>query len=256
MGDVLVAKVAGRDIYGRPSDAHPTGMFLKKDGLQGMKGLPTARREALARAVAHGEHDVPVFLPARVITMDLWLLEWSEYELGKLTRLVSGLAAEGNSVTINAYENGEMLLSRGRRIVGEVTDLGGRRFGRRYVAEAQLQFVCADPRQYGEVVRFPESGEATSIPVFQRGNFPAHPIIDIRSAPASYTITGPGGTFTVAGATPGGNHRIDLRNGRVTRNDVLLSGVGRGALWAIPPGQRTTITLSAPGSVLISDTFV
>ncbi|MCB8043630.1 hypothetical protein JM654_03825 [Microbacterium oxydans] len=71
MKQLLEIHVDGREILGRPHDlSKPWGLFVKKNGFQGWEGLPAGRREALARAVEHGEHDLPVYLPARVVTID------------------------------------------------------------------------------------------------------------------------------------------------------------------------------------------
>ncbi|MGX1932040.1 hypothetical protein [Microbacterium resistens] len=92
--------------------------------------------------------------------------------------------------------------------------------------------------------------------MFSYGNFPAFPVVEIPSAPAGYTIASSAGTFTVSGATAGGTHTVDLRNGRVRRNGTEMPGVGRGDLWAVPPHQSMKHTLSVPGRVRIADTDV
>uniref|UniRef100_UPI00055B0997 hypothetical protein n=1 Tax=Microbacterium paraoxydans TaxID=199592 RepID=UPI00055B0997 len=112
----------------------------------------------------------------------------------------------------------------------------------------------ADPRRYGETRELPSRG--FPVPVANRGNFPAFPEVVVLDAPASYAITSPGGTFTVSGATAGGTHVVNLRNGRVTRNGVEMFDVGRGSLWAVPPGPAWEHVITAPGLVRITDTYV
>ena len=78
----LEVRGGGLVIRGAPSPSAETGLFVGRDGLQGWQGLPSRRREAMARAVCDGEFDVPVRLPARVITIDPGvILARSEFEL-------------------------------------------------------------------------------------------------------------------------------------------------------------------------------
>ncbi|UGS27576.1 hypothetical protein K8F61_05145 [Microbacterium resistens] len=243
--------------------SRPYGLFVRKDGFQGWQGLPAGRREALARAVQHGEFDVPVFLPSRVVTIDGWVIAPSEFELGKLSDSVAGIGATGPRMTVTIEHQGNLRRAYGRRILAECDDKGIR-FGRYLRAEFQVQLVFADPRKYGDTAVLPgdrlappsPSATATVVDVFSYGNFPAFPVVEIPNAPAGYTITSSAGTFTVSGATAGGTHTVDLRNGRVRRNGTEMPGVGRGDLWAVPPREPMKHTLSVPGRVRITDTDV
>lgn len=256
MQNTLTISGIGRKIRGVPTPAHPTGVFLKPKGWQGWEGLPAGRREALARALTHGEHDVPVKLPARVMTADCWLLEKTLPMHRELSQRFTGWGASGDRFLLSVDHQGEKLTAIVRRILAEADDTG-RRNAHLFVSEGQIQFLAADPRKYGDTLTLPETGgTATTIAVYHRGNFLAFPVVEIPAAPAGYTITTSAGVFTVAGATPGGTHRVDLRTGRVTRNGVWMPDVGRGPLWAAPDGDPTEITLSVPGRVLITNTFV
>lgn len=249
-------RVDGREILSSPRDrSRPRGLILKPQGLQGWQGLPAGRREALARAVEHGEHDVPVYLPSRVVTIDGWVLAPNELELGHESENVLGVGAAGGLVKATVGMYGDYRWADGRRLLCEFDDSGVRDDGVLY-GSFQLQMVFADPRRYGEVNVHPATGTATSIPVFHRGNFPAYPVIEIPSAPASYTITSPAGSFTVSGAIAGGTHTVDMRRGRVFRNGGEMYDVGHGDLWAVPPGTPWTHTLSAPGRVRIPNTYI
>lgn len=249
----------GRTIFG-DRRLHLFGLFVKPDGFQGWRGLPAGRREALARAVEHGEHDVPTFLPARVVTIDGLLVAKSEEQLEDLSDLVTGIGATGNRFRTVVKSRGATRWADGRRLLCEADDERGGLLW----AGFQLQMVFADPRRYGSTNALPgdmlnprnPAATATSINVFSRGNFPACPIIEIPSAPDSYTVSSPGGAFTISGATPGGTHTVDLRSGRVYRDGVEMPGVGHGNLWAVPPGAQWLHALSVPGRVLINDTYI
>lgn len=250
---MLELRFDGREMTGWPRNmVGRSGMLIKPDGFQGWRGLPAGRREALARAVQHGEHDVPTFLPSRVVTIDGVLLASSEEDLEYLSDSAAGMGATGERKRFTADARGSVRFADGRRVLCEVDDSPGGSLE----ADFQLQIIFADPRKYGETNVLPESGTATSIPVFHRGNFPAYPIIEIPSAPAAYTVTCPGGTFTVTGATAGGTHTVDIRRGRVFRNGTEMPGVGRGDLWAVPSGAVWTHTLSVAGRVRIPNTYV
>ncbi|MDI9889978.1 phage tail domain-containing protein [Microbacterium sp. IEGM 1404] len=256
MRNTLTIIGLGRTVRGTPTPSSPVGLFVKRDGLQGFEGLPAGRRESLARALSHGEHDVPVRLPARTMTVDGWIIAHDLDELRKFAMRVRGWGATGERFPLLFDHQRLMLTATVRRISAEAPDTGVRwhRFLR---AAFQVQFLAADPRWYGETVNtLPRAGLATAIEVEHDGNFPAHPVIEIPDAPSSYAISSPGGTFSVNGATPGGLHRIDLRNGRVTRDGVWMESVGRGQTWAVPDEKRWPHTLSAPGRVLIQNTYV
>lgn len=256
MSNTLTIAALGRTIYGDAS-ALPdgTGMVVKQRGLQGWEGLPAGRRESIARATSHGEHDTPVYLPARVVTVDVWLLAKSEYDLGKLSNRFTSWGATGESFDLAVDLQESVQWARVRRILATAEDSGQRRPGGFY-SSGQIQFLASNPRKFGDMTVFPASGTATSVQVSHRGTFPAHVIVEIPSAPSSYTVTTPAGTFSVTGATSGGTHRIDTATGRVTRNGTWMPDVGSGALWAVPEDTVWTHTLSAPGRVLIADTFV
>lgn len=264
MEQALEIAIAGREILGRPWDlSQPWGLFVQKDGFQGWGGLPAGRREALARAVQHGEYDVPVYLPSRVVTIDGWAIAPDPRGLQLELETAAGIGATGAAQDFQVKQWGIPREARGRRVLA-VADDEGRWKGRFIYAPFQLQLVFADPRKYGESRTLPGDelnpaaplATATSINVSHRGNFPAHPVTLIPTAPAGYTITSPGGTFVVSGATAGGTHAVDHRNGRVYRNGVEMPGVGRGDLWAVPANESWLHTLSAPGRINITDTSV
>lgn len=248
-------RIGSLTILERPREYEASGMFLKPGGMQGWEGLPASRREALARAVSHGEHDVPTYLPARVVTYDWWCVSESEFAAFNDSNRINGIGGTGQPVQVVVEHHGVPLYASGRRIIASAVDTGMRESGRP-ILECQLQLVFANPRKYGKTNTFPEAGTVTSMDVLHRGNFPAHPVIEIPSAPTSYTITSPAGTFSVTGATAGGTHRVDMRTGRVTRNGVWMRGIGAGPLWAVPEGQVWAHTLSVPGRVLIADTYI
>lgn len=257
---MLAISIAGVEMRGDiPTRSRMRGLIVKPQGFQGWQGLSSTRREALARAVQHGEHDVPVYLGSRVVTIDGWAVGESEDEVGNLSDSVTGLFAAGRTL-VTVEHQGKRLDAYARAVVAECDDYAPDEF----VSEFQVQLLFADPRKYGETLTLPgdklnppvSSATATSINVFHYGNFPAFPVVVIPDAPAAYSITAGGKTFTVTGATAGGTHEVHLRNGRVYRNGVEMVRVGKGDLWVVPVSTILTHVLSVPGRVRIVDTFV
>lgn len=257
MRQLLEIRADDREILGRPEDmSRPWGLFVRKDGFQGWEGLPAGRREALARAVEHGEHDVATYLPARVVTIDGWALAPAIDLLQNEVDNFTGIGGTGDRMPVTVQYRGATRGAYGRRVLAEASSTG-QWYGRVLAAPFQLQFVFADPRRYGEENIYPSVGTATSIRARHWGNFPAFARVEIPNAPAAYTITSQGRTFTVTGAVPGGVHVADLRRGRVYRNGIEMPGVGRGDLWTVPPGQQgETFVLSVAGRLYIEDTFI
>lgn len=256
MGQPVEFRFEGLEIFSRPADlTRPWGLFFREDGFQGWGGLPAGRRESLARAVQHGEHDTPVYLPSRVITVDGQAIARTEDELQIVLDLVAGAGATGERARVSVTRWDRLQWADGRRVSVETDDKGQWR-GPLLVGEFQLQVVCADPRKYGDLHLIPETGTGVSLPVLHYGTFPAFPVVEIPSAPSAYSISSPAGTFVVSDATPGGLHAVDMRSGQVRRNGVVMPRVGRGPLWAVPPGVAWTHALSTPGRVRIADTFV
>ena len=254
---ILEIRGEGRVIRGAPSPSAETGLFVGRDGLQGWQDLPARRREAMVRALADGEHDVPVRLPARVITIDPGIiLARSEFELQRWCDQMNGWGAGGGRFTLVVTHLGQTLSASVRVIASKGVDRQ-RRAGGFLEGSMSAQLVAADPRKYAEEQDpFVVAAPGGNVLVPSRGNFPAHPVIEIPSAPSSWTVTSPAGVFTVTGATAGGTHRLDMRTGRVTRNGVWMPQVGVGPLWAVPDGTQWAHVLSAPGRVLIRDTYV
>ncbi|WP_367147227.1 hypothetical protein AB0870_08395 [Microbacterium proteolyticum] len=257
MSDTFRMQGEGVVLRGAPSPSDPTGLFIGPDGLQGWQGLPARRREQLVRALGDGEHDVPVRLPARVMTIDPGvILAASTYELQRFCDQMNGWGATGVRFPLIVQQLGQTLRVTVRVIASEGVDLNRYSAGLHHgLLSAQL--VAPDPRKYAVEQRaYPVVAAGGSVLVPSRGNFPAHPVIEIPAAPASWSVSSPAGTFSVTGAPAGGTHRVDLRTGRVYRDGGWLPGVGRGRLWAVPHGTQWAHTLSAPGRVLIRDTYV
>lgn len=257
MRNALEIRAGRAVIRGVPTDSHPWGAFVGRDGFQGWEGIADRRREQVARAVEHGEHDVPVYLGARVVTIDGWIIAPTVGELNAFARQITGVGADGQRLTVTVDHQGKTLHAKGRVVTATVVDKG-ERHGRYLRAAFQIQFVFADPRKYGDLEQFPASGYATINDTYQRGNFPSHPVIEFGSGVASWSCTAPGRSLQVSGMTTGGAVRFDMRTGRITRNgaDVTDTATITGDIWAVPVGATWRHTLSVPGRILLPATYI
>lgn len=253
---MLSIKFPHFEVTGAPyQQGAPGGLFVKKGGFQGFDDMPSGRREAVARPTAHGEFDLPVFRGPRVPSIEGVAIAHSAFELAGLRSFVTGCAADGQSVLISIEHQTQNLSMHARVIEATFTDRGSR--GRRVEADFSLHMVCADPRKYGD--RNTIAG--ASVEAFQRGNFPAAPVVEVvgpRSGP--YTITGPGGRkVTVSQSlTAGQTHRIDFATGGVTRNGSRqLGALTHFTPWSVPPGTIVPMSISAGSmTVVVADTYM
>ncbi|MGN7861451.1 hypothetical protein ACTJI8_12795 [Microbacterium sp. 22303] len=239
-----------------PADRRPAGLFVGRDGFQGWDDTPDAVREAIARAGAHGEYDLPVFQAARVFSVDGHAIAWSDQTLDNLHDIVTGVGAAGGRFQVTVTHRGQPLRAFARRGGKALFQDLGFRTGRRR-ASFQLQFVAADPRKYGEEHSFHAGAE-----VFHRGNFPASPVLEVTGPTPAYTIgTSIGRSLTIGQSLSAGQvHRIELRTGRLYRNGVLQTGaITAGGMWAVPPGIPGVVhTITGPGTLLVrlTDTYI
>ena len=261
MRNQLEIHAGGALIRAVPEWPRIDGLYVAKDGLQGLRGVETRRREAAARAVEHGEHDVPVLLGSRVVTIDGHIIGRDIREMDDYGRQIAGLGSKGTHaedgrLRFEVKQYGRWFSALGR-VMAATVEPGFEFRADHFVTKFQVQVVFADPRWYGREEVFPETGTATEIVAAQRGNFPAHPIIEFPSGPSSATITSPAGTFSYSGLVAGGNVRVNMRTGRVSRNGIDQIDISTsGALWAIPRSKRWTHTLSAPGRVIVPRTDI
>ena len=239
-----------------PADRRPSGLFVGRDGFQGWDDTPDAVREAIARAGAHGEYDLPAFQAARVFSVDGHAIAWSDQGLDTLHDIVTGVGAAGSRFKVTVTNRGRTLHAFARRGGKALFQDLGFRTGRRR-ASFQLQFVAVDPRKYGTERTYPAGAEA-----IQQGNFPASPVLEITGPTPAYTIgTSIGRQLVIGQALAAGQtHRIELRTGRIYRNGVLQIGaITAGGTWAVPPAVPGVVhTITGPGALLVhlTDTYI
>lgn len=253
MSDLAVR--IGGIIFRGYADQDDYGFWIAKGGWRGWETAPAARADVVERPNSHGTTDSPQYLDAREIVKSGFFRARTRAELQHMSRRLSALLADGKSLRMNVDEAGTTTWADVRRGLSQ-PDIVTSSDGELFMGEYEITYRCPDPRIYGTTNYAPATGNATSVTVLHYGNFPAYSIIEIPSAPSTYSVASPFGSFHVTGATSGGTHQIDMRTGLVTRNGVILPGVGRGNLWTTPPGPSTAWTLSVPGRVLTPDTNI
>ncbi|WP_424937531.1 MULTISPECIES: hypothetical protein [Bacteria] len=247
------ATILGRPL---PGDDRPHGLFVARDGFQGWDDTPDAVREAIARPGTHGEYDLPVYMGARVFSIDGHAIAWSDLALASLRSTVTGIGAAGGRFQVTVTHQGQTLRAYARRGGKATFQDKGFRVGRRR-ASFQVQFVAPDPRKYGDQHTYAAGEEA-----IHWGNFPASPVLEVRGPTPPYTIqTSIGRQLTIAqGLGLGQTHRIELRTGRLYRDGVLQVGaIVGGATWVVPPGLPGVVhTITGPGAlrVWLPDTYI
>lgn len=221
---------------------------IEPRGLTGWYGAAGIRREETQRPAAHGSFDAPGYRGAKVPFIRGSILASTDSMFQRLRLNLESLLADGD-VHRMTVQDGALVTWQDVRLASPAVvdphpnDPSG---------EFQIGFWSPRAEIYGEERTY----TGASVQVFHRGTIRAPFRVRITDAPASYTITGPGRTFEVAGATSGGTHEVDMRTGRVTRNGVLMVGVvQQAATWDIPAGNGWALTCSVSAEWLVRDTY-
>lgn len=241
--------------------ARAEGLYVGRDGFDGWDDGATMRSETVSRPQSHGDFDMPGFLAGRLVVMEGWAVAENGFYLEQLRDQFIGHGADGGKFPVSIERNNRSLRATARIAAGTRPSFKDNGTGRR--AKWSVSWWCPDPRKY-QTNTSPEGspfGPASSLQVFQRGNFPALPILTITGASAGgYTITGPGGRRIVVtrALVAGVPHKFDMRTGRLLVGGVrVLGGVARADLFSIPPGlPATQVSISAGAlRVDVDDTF-
>lgn len=245
------ARVQGVVFEEWPSDIDDA-FVIEPGGLQTWLGSGQVRREDTARPTRHGSFFAPGFLSAKVTPITGHILAGSEATLKAKRRQLEALLV-GVDTARMTVDDGEGLITWAD--VGLAQQGAVREFGDgSHSASFSIQVWSPDPFRFGELRTY---GPAASVTAFHRGTVPAVPVIEVTGAGTAFTVTSPGGTYQVSGATAGGTHRIDMRNGWLYRDGVLVENASVSAdTWSIPPGERWAhATSSGQVRVLVHDTY-
>lgn len=253
MSQLLRVRANSFMALGAPNEfGDDTGFFIERGGFTGWESSADMRLPEVARTWAVGSFDVLGFLGSRVVSVSGFAQANSPEELGHMRSIVMGLGANGQPFRVTVDMHGQTLWA-DARITGKSSfvDEGGVNSAR-----FQIQFWFRDPQKYGETRTFPTGTSAT---VHHYGNFDAIPKVTVTGTGA-YTISDGTKQLVVTSAiAPGQTDTIDFAKGWVYRNGVLLFGAtSRAETITVPPGNRTTLTISGGPSmtVAVTDTSV
>ena len=211
---------------------------IEPGGLTGWFGAQGIRRSETQRPAAHGSFDAPGYRNAKTPQVKGHALAGTMSSLRAKLRQLEALGADGGSERLTVQDDDGHVTWADARVAMPALPVA---HGADPSGAFQIGFWVPGAEIYGEERSFTGS----SAQVFHRGTIPAPLIVRIASAPAAYTLTSPHGTVTVAGATAGGTHEVDMRTGWVRRNGVLMTGVvTRAETWDVPPGTPTTHSIS------------
>ncbi|OIU88664.1 hypothetical protein [Microbacterium sp. AR7-10] len=238
------------------------GLYVARDGFDGWDDGATMRSDTVSRPQAHGDFDMPGFLSGRLVAMEGWAIAHTRTELENLRDQFIGHGADGGKFDVSIERNDRTLRAEARIAAGTRPSFKDDGTGKR--ARWSVSWWRPDPRKY-QTNKSPDGspfGPASSLQVFQRGNFPALPVFTITGASAGgYTINGPAGRRIVVTRplVAGAPHRFEMSTGRLYVGGTrVLGGVARADLFTIPPGLPVTSISITAGQLLVDvdDTFV
>lgn len=201
------------------------------------------RRKYIERPTAHGTFPSIARLGGRRITIAGEIYTSSVYKQEEAIRRLTGLLGPGETGELKVHITLGTIRAQVQRMGAPVisTDLWG------LLATYELTFWADDPRWYGEQKT---TAPGASVQAVNEGNFPALPVLIVTgTAPAGYTITGPGGRQIIVTKplVAGVAHEYHMRRARLYVGGAReIGAVSRAQLWAVQPGLPvTTMTISA-----------
>lgn len=250
MGEVNV-RVGGLTFWG---GAGADGFYIGDDSLRGVFGGVGVKGRDVEAPHRHGDFDVPVFRSGRVVSLAGPCHSPNAEVHGHRNRQLTGLLAGGDVGRVVFDIPGGPLWADGR--LADAPEWRNILWGS--WADYFLQLKFADPRLYGETRKF---DPASSLSLHHYGNFAALPVFTITgTSGGGYTINGPGGRkFTVTTPLVGGvPHTVSMRDGYLrVGGSIVMGGVTRADLWAVPPGAKVTVSVTAGSlSASVADTFI
>ncbi|KQR02478.1 hypothetical protein ASF72_10615 [Arthrobacter sp. Leaf141] len=237
--------LSGTDRFGRWTCAAPDGWW----------DSPEAKGNVIDRPDADGEHDMPIYNRARLVTFDGLLHAHSHEVLHDAGIFLTG------AMTGRAQVSGH----------GASQWADGKKVGRiRFrpltatMATWQVPLKFVDPRKFGELREFVATPGADAL-AYHRGNYPAKPVATVAgSMPGGYRLGVGGLAFVITRPLlPGVPHVIDYNDGRLRINGLVVHGnITESFTPGINPGTQTVVSLTATttgtgtASFAVYDTYI
>lgn len=224
--------------------------------IEGWDETPPEKSNTVEVVNGHGSYPVPVYYGSRMVTLSGRLIAGNNQLAVEAKRVLTALLQQpGKFVVVSSdFLPISAEAARVRIAPGPVK-------GRWLTFDLELKFP--DPFKYGER-RYKSVASGSSDTVFHRGTVEAWPSVTVSgSMPDGYTVTIGGQSVSVPMGIPSGaSHTIDFRRRRLYINGSLFMGAfGAQNFRSIPPGLRTSVSLSAPSGsgsagVTVYDTYI
>lgn len=233
------------------------GVWKRLGELEGWFDSPDPKRKSVQRENGDGNYPSEINYESRLITF-----------AGRVTsKNHEYLHEAGNRLVALPGRGGKQFVVKGHGPTQEaIVDPRGKvsiTFPTDTRMEFQIPLEAVDPFKYGER-RYKSVASGSSDTVFHRGTVDAWPKVTVSgSMPDGYTVTIDGQAVSVPMGIPSGvTHTIDYRRRRLYINGELFMGAfGSQNFRSIPPGLRTSVSLSAPSGsgsagVTVYDTYI
>lgn len=233
-----------RGYYGQ--DGETTGFFFEEGGFSGWDdGGGDMTGTQLNHPEAHGLFDTPTYQGGRAVTASFFAIAPSWQELQRLRDVMMRPGADGERMHLQTKNRDVSRFAFGKRQgLPTFTDAGVRRNGV-IRASCEMQFVCADPRLYGEQRRITPG---STVKITNRGNFPAMPRLTLSgNKPGGYTVNGPGGSVRVLRPLVSGKpHTLDLYSEELYIGGAVVNNAfGVMVPFRVPASDEITVTVDA-----------
>jgi len=222
------------------------GFYIAPDGLIGWDDSPDVRFDTIDRDNGDGEHDVPVYYGARVLTVSGFCYADSSEKLGYYRDRLIGLLA--NNMRVDVTLHGVTTFGQGAMAAASKfqVDIAGRR------AMYQFSRRFRDPCKYGDLNTSETVSGDDRGTIRHYGNTWASSELTITGSDAAgYIIVGPSGRRIDVNVplTAGVPHTFDTGTGMLrVGGSVRYGALGRVDLWRTAPGKTTAYGVGGTGS--------
>lgn len=232
-----IIRLPGITLYGdrfRGKGCHFTDMV-------GWTSMPEVVSEGVSFEFDDGEFDEAGYMPAREVRVPGFYAGGTHREVVQTEQRFKSLRRQRQFVV--AVEEPSRTLYGNARLMSLAYDSSG--FHPDAPFEVVLRF--SDPRRYGNTNVTPPG---TSVVPMHRGDADAQTVFVITGAMSGYKLVGPADQEYVVTEplAAGKTDRIDMADGRLYRDGVMLIGKSRGSRWTTPPGIPTGSVTLVPTS--------
>lgn len=223
------------------------GEGLHFTDMVGWTSMPEVLFERVSYEFDDGEFDEYAYMPAREVRIPGFFAGGTHREVVQTEQRLKALRRQRPFVV--SIEEPLRTLTGSARLSALDFDSSGFHPD----APFSLTLRFADPRRYGPTNATPAG---TTVVPFHRGDADARTVFIVTGTMGGYKLIGPEGQeYVVTSALAAGKtDRIDMADGRLYRDGVLVIGGSRGTRWVtpagIPAGPVSLVPTSGTGSVV------